>query len=111
MAVPPKDDLLTDLIDPSRSVEATFRAYTVTTKKGRIYTGLLAGESGTALELYDAEGKKQTILKADIEEYQQSQKSLMPDGFEKQLSRKELIDLLGFLTRPGKYVPLARARD
>ena len=30
----------------------------------------------------------------------------MPDGFEKQLSRKELTDLLEFLTQRGKYLPL-----
>ena len=30
----------------------------------------------------------------------------MPDGFEKQVSRKELTDLLEFLTQKGKYLPL-----
>jgi hypothetical protein len=30
----------------------------------------------------------------------------MPDGFEKQISRKELTDLLEFLTKRGKYLPL-----
>ena len=30
----------------------------------------------------------------------------MPDGFEKQVSRKDLTDLLEFLTQKGKYLPL-----
>jgi hypothetical protein len=30
----------------------------------------------------------------------------MPDGFEKQVSRKDLTDLLEFLTAKGKYLPL-----
>src|SRR5262249_38240852 len=68
MAVHPKDPLLTDILDPSRSVEANFRAYTVSTKAGRLFTGLLASESKTTPELFDAEGKKQTILRQDIEE-------------------------------------------
>jgi putative heme-binding domain-containing protein len=106
MAVHPKDHLLTDILDPSRSVEANFRTYTVTTKKGRVLTGLLASESRTAIELFDAEGKKQTVLRSDIDELQASTKSLMPDGFEKQLSRKQLADLLEFLTQRGKYLPL-----
>src|SRR5262249_54087218 len=38
MAVHPKEHLLTDLIDPSRSVEANFRVYTVTTRKGLVLT-------------------------------------------------------------------------
>ena len=35
-----------------------------------------------------------------------SKKSLMPEGFEKQVSPAELNDLLAFLTRRGKYRPL-----
>jgi putative heme-binding domain-containing protein len=106
MAVHPKDHLLTDILDPSRSVEANFRVYTVTMKQGPVIVGLLASESKTALELFDAEGKKHTVLRADIEDLQASPKSLMPEGFEKQLSRKDLTDLLEFLTQRGKYLPL-----
>jgi putative membrane-bound dehydrogenase-like protein len=106
MAVHPKEHLLTDIIDPSRSVENNFRAYTVMTAAGRVFTGLLASESRTAVELFDAEGKKQTILRSDIEKLVASNKSLMPDGFEKQLSRQELTDLLEFLTQRGKFLPL-----
>jgi putative membrane-bound dehydrogenase-like protein len=106
MAVHPKEELLTHLIDPSRSVEGNFRVYTVTTAKGQVLTGLLASESRTAVELFDAEGKKKTVLREEIEELVASNKSLMPDGFEKQVSRKELTDLLEFLTQRGKYLPL-----
>jgi uncharacterized protein len=106
MAVHPKDHLLTDILDPSRNVEANFRAYTVTTNGGRVFTGLLASESKTAIELFDSEGKKQTILRQDVDRLVASPKSLMPEGFEKQISRKELTDLLEFLTQRGKYLPL-----
>src|SRR5262249_18345030 len=71
-----------------------------------VFTGLLAAESLTAIELFDAEGKKQTLLRQDVEEPEATAKSLMPDGFEKQLSRQELTDLLEFLTQRGKYLPL-----
>src|SRR5262249_45187254 len=106
MAVHTKEHLLTDILDPSRSVEANYRAYQVTLKSGRVLSGLLASESKTAIELYDAEGKKQTILRQDIDELTASPKSLMPDGFEKQIKREEFIDLLEFLTQRGKYLPL-----
>ncbi len=106
MAVHGKDHLLTDILDPSRSVEGNFRAYTVTTKSGRFLTGILAGESRTAIELFDAEGKKQTVLREEIDELVATSKSLMPEGFEKQLNRKDLTDLLEFLTQRGKYLPL-----
>ncbi len=106
MAVHPKEHLLAEIIDPSRSVEANFHLYTVSTTKGRLFVGVLAAESKTTIELFDAEGKKQAILRADIDKLQVSPKSLMPDGFEKDVSRKELTDLLEFLTQRGKYLPL-----
>ena len=86
-------------------MEGNFRA-DVTTKSGKFLTGMLAGESRTAIELFDAEGKKQSILRDEVEELVATPKSLMPEGFEKQVSRKDLTDLLEFLTQRGKYLPL-----
>ncbi len=107
MAVHTKEHLLTEILDPSRSVEGNYRIYTVVTTKGLVLNGLLASESKTTIELYDAEGKKQTILRDDIENLLASNRSLMPDGFEKQLNKKQLTDLLEFLTLRGKYLPLS----
>jgi putative membrane-bound dehydrogenase-like protein len=106
MAVHPKEELLIHIIDPSRSVEGNFRVYSVVTTDGRVLNGLLASESKTAIELFDAEGKKHAIQRDDVEELVASNKSLMPDGFEKQVSHDELVNLLEFLTERGKYLPL-----
>jgi hypothetical protein len=110
MAVHPKIELLTNILDPSRSVEGNFRAYLVATKDGRVLTGLLASETKTALELFDPEGKKQIVLREDVEELLESPKSLMPEGFEKQVTREELVNLLEFLAARGKYLPLDLAK-
>jgi putative membrane-bound dehydrogenase-like protein len=106
MAVHPKSHLLTDIVDPSRSVEGNFRVYTLALKDGRVMSGLLASESKTALELFDAEGKKHAVQRDDIDEMISSTKSLMPDGFEKQITSDEIVDLLEFLCARGKYLPL-----
>jgi putative heme-binding domain-containing protein len=106
MAVHPKKELIIHLLDPSRSVEGNYRAYTVLIDDGRVLTGLLASESKTAVEIFDAEGKKHAVQREQIEELQQSQKSLMPEGFEKQLTKVELTDLLEFLTQRGKFLPI-----
>ncbi|HWE38309.1 MAG TPA: glycosyl hydrolase, partial [Isosphaeraceae bacterium] len=42
----------------------------------------------------------------EIDELMASKKSLMPDGFEKQVPTEALADLLAFLTARGKYLPL-----
>ncbi|MFO0915761.1 MAG: PVC-type heme-binding CxxCH protein [Pirellulales bacterium] len=106
MAVHPKDELLTNILDPSRSVEGNFRVYTIVTHEGRVLTGMLAAESRTAVELFDAEGKKQSLLREDVDELVRSNKSLMPEGFEKLISQQQMTDLLEFLTQRGRYVPL-----
>jgi putative heme-binding domain-containing protein len=106
MAVHPKEELLVHILDPSRSVEGNFRVYRVTKKDGSIALGMLASESKTAVEVVDAEGKRQSILREDVDELVASNKSLMPDGVEKQVTRKEMADLLEFLTQKGKYFPL-----
>jgi len=106
MAVHPKKELLIHIIDPSRSVEGNFRIYTVITDEGKVYNGLLASESRTAIELIDVEAKKHQIQRDAIEELVASTKSLMPEGFEKQHTPQEMTDLLEFLTQRGKFLPL-----
>jgi putative heme-binding domain-containing protein len=101
IATHPKGELLVFILDPSRAVEGNFIQYTVATADGRILNGLLASETKTAVELVDAEGKTHVLQRADIEELTASKKSLMPDGFEKQLGTEGLADVLEFLARPG----------
>ena len=108
VAVHSKEHMLVDILDPSRSVEGNFRIWKVTTAEGKIFNGLLASETKTSVEIIDAEAKKHVIQREDIETLQASTKSLMPEGFEKQIKQKqELIDLLEFLAQKGKYLPLA----
>jgi putative membrane-bound dehydrogenase-like protein len=107
MAVHPAHELLIHILDPNRSVEGNYRAYTVSTDDGRVVTGLLASESKTAIEIVDAEGKRVAIQRAEIDAFQPSPNSLMPVGFEKQIKPDAFADLLAFLTKRGKFVPLS----
>src|SRR5207253_2641357 len=77
------------------------------TQDGRVLTGLMASETKTAIELFDAQAKKHVILREDIDQIIATPKSLMPEGFEKQLTPEEIVHLLEFLTQRGKYLPLA----
>ena len=106
MAVHPKHEMLTHIIDPSRSVEGNFRIYTVAMADGRTLSGMLASESKTAIEIIDTEGKSKSVLREDIEDLIGSTKSLMPEGFEKQVTRIEARDLLEFLTKRGRFLPV-----
>jgi hypothetical protein len=109
VAVHPKLHLLSEILDPNRGVEGTFRLYTVATKSGRVFSGMLVSESRTALEIVDIEAKTHVIARDDLEELQATTKSLMPEGFEKQLSPVDLTNLLEFLSTPGRFLPLPLA--
>lgn len=106
MAVHPKEELLIHIIDPSRSVEGNYKAYRVVTADGRTFIGMLVSQSKTALEFVDPEAKRYPLPVEEIESYKETDKSLMPDGFEKQMKPDELGDLLEFLTQKGKFFPL-----
>ncbi|HEV3003722.1 MAG TPA: PVC-type heme-binding CxxCH protein, partial [Pirellulales bacterium] len=106
MAAHPKSELLIHLLDPSRSVEGNFRQYAVVLDDGRVLNGLLASETKTSIEVIDADAKRHSVLREEIEELVATRKSLMPEGFEKQVSPEAVRDLLEFLTQRGKYLPL-----
>ena len=110
MAVHPKHELLTHIIDPSRSVEGNFRIYTVVKTDGLVINGMMSGESRTAITLIDAEAKEHNIAREDIEELVRSRKSVMPEGFEKQMTAEELSSMLQFLTDKGKFMPVSLDR-
>lgn len=106
-AVHPKEEILIHVLDPSRSVEGTFKVYTARLEDGRTITGLLSAQTKTTVEILDAENKRHAINRSDMEgELVESKKSLMPEGFEKQITKADFADLLEFLTQKGKYVPI-----
>jgi len=104
--VHPREELAIAILDPSRSVEGNFKLYRVTTADERTILGILGAQTGTTTEIIDAEAKKHAIAKSDIVSMKETDKSLMPEGFEKIMKPNELADLLEFLSQKGKFVPL-----
>jgi putative membrane-bound dehydrogenase-like protein len=93
--------LLTAILDPNRAVEAKFVSYAAATKDGRIFSGMLAAETGNSITLVAQEGKRETILRTELEELQSTGKSLMPDGVERDVTVQEMTDLIAFLGTNG----------
>ncbi len=104
--VHPKEEMAIAILDPSRSVEGNFKLYRVTTADDRTILGILGAQTGTSVEIIDADAKRHTFPKADIVTMKETDKSLMPEGFEKVMKPEELTDLLEFLAQKGKFVPL-----
>lgn len=103
----PKADVLLDILDPNRSVEANYRLWNVTTKSGESYAGRLDSESATAIEMLDTAGQKHVLQRSAIATMEASNLSLMPGGFE-QLPEEDLASLLEYLAAQANHAAPGR---
>jgi putative heme-binding domain-containing protein len=93
----PKEAILLHILIPEQEITQGFLAYVAETKDGRVLTGLLASETPTSVTLKQALGKEETILRTDLDRLVSSKLSLMPQEFEKSVSKQELADLISYL--------------
>jgi putative heme-binding domain-containing protein len=105
------DALLVHILDPNRYVMPEHLLYQASDTQGRVYAGLVAGQTATSLTLLHEEGRTETILRQDIAQAAVTEKSLMPEGFEARITLPEMADLIGFLldvqsTTPAEPMPL-----
>ncbi|MBP88518.1 MAG: dehydrogenase [Planctomycetaceae bacterium] len=97
-------DLLIAVLDPNREAQPNFNVYSVLTEDGKIYTGMIATETGNSITLRRAEAKEDVILRSNIDELVSTGASLMPEGLEKDVSRQDLADVIAFVKsiKPAK---------
>jgi putative heme-binding domain-containing protein len=89
--------LIESILDPSAEIPQGYHATVVQTKAGLVFTGIVKGESSTALKLLDAEGKEITVPLRDIEVRQVSKVSLMPAGLADGMTPADFCDLIAYL--------------
>lgn len=88
-------ELLTHIIDPNREVDPSFWAHNITTKGGKTLVGVITSENAAALTLATQSGVVE-IPKSDLAKRENTQRSLMPEGYEA-LGAEALRDLLAFV--------------
>jgi uncharacterized protein len=93
-----KGDLVIEIIDPNRSVEGTYRQWTVETDDEILY-GRMLSESRTTIEIIDATGKIHAIDRTNVKALSASELSVMPEGFESSIPTADLANLLEFLAQ------------
>ena len=93
-----RKDILLEIVDPNKSVEANFRMWQVKTLDGQVFAGRLDTETATTVELYDVEGKSRVIQRKDIELMKASALSIMPVGLIDQLPADDIAGLIEVLS-------------
>ena len=88
-------ELIIHVLDPNREVEPNYYAYSVETKDGEIYDGVIARENTTSLTLRNSAGDTEIKI-GNIKNRRNTGLSLMPNGFES-LGGETLRDILAYL--------------
>ncbi len=88
-------ELLVAVLDPNREVDPSFVAWSIETKDGEIYDGLIASENRSAVSLRNNAGET-SIPTKNIATRRNTGRSLMPEGFES-LGADSLRDILAYV--------------
>jgi len=104
----PLQSLLIAMFDPNQAVDPRYQAFAVALNDGRSVTGLIAEENASSLTLLAPEGKRESVLRSEIEEIRSTGKSLMPEGFEQKATTGDVNDLWAYfraMQLPPKTLP------
>jgi putative heme-binding domain-containing protein len=89
--------LLDSILDPNRAVDANYFGYSLITSTGRIFSGIISAETANSVTLKQAEGRTMTVLRSEIAELHNTGVSLMPTGQEKNITERQMADLISFI--------------
>ncbi len=96
------DAFLVGVLDPNREVLPAFMAHRAVTADGRVLTGLVTADSDSSVTLQTGDGVSHVLARVAIESLTSTERSLMPEGFERTVDPRGMADILAFLTlTPG----------
>lgn len=92
-----RKELIDQIVHPSRSITQGYGQIKLLMEDGRLLSGRLERRTKQAIRLLDAEGKQHNVRLDQVEQVQESDVSLMPEGLVKSLSRRQFADLIAYL--------------
>ncbi len=93
------EDIMTNIIDPNRSISHGYDLWSVKLSSGKIIEGIISAETPTAITLSNTAGEVTNIARQDITSLKALRMSAMPVGFEKTINKQQMADLLWFLRK------------
>jgi len=89
------------VLDPNRAIEPKYVTYSAVSSQGLTYQGILHNESGNNVTIIDAKGIQHVLQRTDLESFSSTSVSLMPEGFEKELSPLQMSDIFTYIQQQG----------
>lgn len=91
------DVLAANIVEPSSVIRPEYQNYVVVTADGLVLAGLMADSSPKTITLADAQNKRTTLDRDEIEQIEPSKISLMPEKLLDSLSPQQIADLVAYL--------------
>jgi putative heme-binding domain-containing protein len=93
-----REALISAIREPDAIVPAEYRTVTVMLPEGRDVRGIKKGEDAFSIQLVDSDGRLRSFIKDRLERVIYEDVSLMPAFGRRELSNRELEDLLAYLS-------------
>lgn len=91
------EKLLVSILDPNRVIDANYFRYVCQTTDGNVVDGLMEEASQDYVVLRLQNGTRTTIAREEIQDLKATGVSLMPVGFEAQLSPESMNDVIAYI--------------
>jgi putative heme-binding domain-containing protein len=94
------EQLLINILDPSREVAPAYLGYSLATTNGRVLFGLIVDDGPNSVTVKRPDGTTETVLRRDIDELAGTGTSVMPENLETLVTSENMVDLIAFLKNP-----------
>ena len=83
-------------------VSYELKLHIIETRGGAVFSGMVASENSSSVTLRQPDGELVVVMRSDIVKKTGTQKSIMPEGFERMIDEQSMAALLAFLRAPNK---------
>jgi hypothetical protein len=92
-----RDRLVESIVEPSKEIAPDFAAWEIITREGDSSVGRILHEEMETVTLLGPSGRPVSVKRAEIVTRRPSRVSMMPEGLQRAMTRKEFRDLVAFL--------------
>ena len=92
-----REGLLTAILEPHKEVASQYISYTIQTKDGQTFIGLISQDDASSMTIKMMGGALITVQRSNIQGSSSTGQSLMPEGIEQGMTVEDMADLLTFI--------------
>ena len=96
-------NLVESVLKPSKEISHGYQTTVFQMEDGRVIAGVVRERGEKSLAVYDVDGRRTDVPRADVVEQTDLTTSIMPSGLEQRISDEQFVDLIAYMEslRPG----------